>query len=389
MARLERPYGQLTWQIRWVERDASGRRHWRSKTTGTRDRDEAQKKLELFEDARRRRIDRGRMAEILRTAGVSDVPEDVLLERLWDWYAGHCDVTGEARQVRARRAALNRFIDWLWSAHPELKTTREVTLKVASEYWKYMEEKKLSPSTRNNNLSALNTVWAAVHAPMELDSNPWSAIRRDRGGSVRYLPFTGEELAGLRREAAAYRSSMAEDGFWPAAVEMGYYTGLRLGDIASLDWAEVMDDGDFLVLVPDKTRRWGDDRVAVHSKSLPWVGMLPPPAESGLVWPRAAASMEAGNLSREFTAIAVLAGIRLDREPGEGERRTGSVRLKCFHSLRHTFATEALRRGVSEEELKEQGNWASVGVISGHYNHAKLEQAKKAALKVAETMRGA
>jgi integrase len=340
--------------------------------------------LELFEDARNRRIDRRRMAEILKVAGV-EVLEDVPLESLWDWYVRHCDVSGGERQQRDRRNALTRFNGWLWSAHPELKTIREVTLKIASEYWKHMEDKQLSPSSRNNNLSMLNSVWAAVWAPMELDSNPWAAIQRDRGGSVRYQPFTAEEMAALRAAAREYVPVVAEPGFWPAAIEMGFYTGLRLGDIATLDWGEVTEDGEYLVLQPNKTRHWGDDRVAVHSKTLPWVRLLPPAGGSGPVWPMAA---EAGRaLSREFTAIARAAGVQVDREAEDGERRTGTVRLKCFHSLRHTFATEALRRGISEDRLKEQGNWSNVAVISGHYNHAKLEQAKRAADEVARIMR--
>ena len=387
MAYLHKPFGEKNYQIRWAERDSAGRRVWRTKTTGTGNLEEANRMLELFEDARNRRLTRRRVTDILRAAGMADVPEDVLLDGLWDWYVGHCDVSGEERQRRDRFNALQRFIAWCRRTYPEVRTVREVTLKIATEYWKYMEKRNLSPSARNNNLSMLNMVWSAVHAPMELDVNPWSAIRRDRGGSVRYQPFTSRELAALRREAAAFRSTMAEDGFWPAAIEMGYYTGLRLGDIATLDWSEISEDEDFLILTPSKTRRWGDDRVAVHSKSLPWVSLLPPQGLTGAVWPKAAKANFHGNLSQEFTEIARRAGIRLDRDAEDGERRTGSVRLKCFHSLRHTFATEALKRGISEEVLKDQGNWSSVDVIDAHYNHAKLEQAKAAARKVAETMK--
>ena len=387
MAFIFKPFGIKNYQIRWAERDAAGRRVWRTHSTGTDDREEAQRLLALFEEAASRRLTRRRMADVLRAAGMADVPEDVELEALWDWYVQHCDVSGEERQRRDRRSALQRFIAWTRRDHPEVKTIREVTLKIATEYWKHMESRNLSPSARNNNLSLLNMVWSAVHAPMELESNPWSAIRRDRGGSVRYEPFTPKEMAALRREAAAFRSTMAEDGFWPAAIEMGYYTGLRLGDIATLDWSEITEDEDFLILTPSKTRRWGDDRVAVHSKSLPWVSLLPPQGVTGAVWPKAADANFHRNLSREFTEIALKAGIRLDREAADGERRTGSVRLKCFHSLRHTFATELLRRGVKEDVLKDQGNWSNVDVIDAHYNHAKLEQAKAAARKVAEAMK--
>ena len=215
--------------------------------------------------------------------------------------------------------------------------------------------------------------------------NPWSAIKRDRNGSIPYQPFTHEELEALRKSARTFVSQFAEPGFWPAAIEMGYYTGLRLGDIATLTSIELRTEDDFLVLVPNKTRHWGDDRVAVHSLSLPWVRMLPPILEESndFIWPLAAASYQATRLSDDFTAIAKTAGIQLDREPEEGERRNKAVRLKTFHSLRHTFATDALKAGMTESELRDQGNWSGTEVIHDHYNHAKMELAKKAARKVA------
>ena len=146
-------------------------------------------------------------------------------------------------------------------------------------------------------------------------------------------------------------------------------------------------DEDYLILKPNKTRHWGEDRVTVHSLSLPWVKMLPPRQENGYLFPLAAKTYKEKNLSREFKNIALLAGIEIDREPKEGERRQEKVKLKCFHSLRHTFATIMLSNGISEEELKNQGNWNGTGVINQHYNHAKLTLAKQSAIKIAEVMK--
>ncbi len=41
---------------------------------------------------------------------------------------------------------------------------------------------------------------------------------------------------------------------------------------------------------------------------------------------------------------------------------------------------------MTESDLRDQGNWSGVEVIHGHYNHAKLELAKKAAAKIAQVM---
>jgi hypothetical protein len=46
-----------------------------------------------------------------------------------------------------------------------------------------------------------------------------------------------------------------------------------------------------------------------------------------------------------------------------------------------------LSNGITQEELKNQGNWNGTDVIDQHYNHAKLLQAKQAAEKIAEVMK--
>ncbi|MBQ7650915.1 MAG: tyrosine-type recombinase/integrase [Victivallales bacterium] len=373
------------WQLCWTEKK-DGKTVWRRMSTGETDRDKAEEAKETFDAVREGRARRDRLTSLIKAAGLDTIAEEVELDKLWEWYGCHCELTGAEKQQRDRRNALNRFIAWLRRVHPEYTRVPEVSLRIASEYWQSLADKGDAPSTRNNNLSALNTIWASIQAPMELPTNPWAAIRRDTNGSIPYQPFTSEEMTSLRLAASNYFSQLADIGFWPAAIEMGYYTGLRLGDIATLTAEELQKEDDYLVLIPNKTRHWGDDRVAVHSLSLPWVQMLPniPDGYTGYIWPKAAASYLALRLSEDFTAIAKLAGIKLDREPEEGERRTKTVRLKTFHSLRHTFATDALKAGMTEAELRDQGNWSGTDVIHGHYNHAKLELAKKAADKIAD-----
>ncbi len=375
------------WQIQWVSRDANGRRVWKTRTTGETDFNKATEILKIFEAAQSGRLARERINSIIKAAGLRPIYEDVKLENLWEWYNSHCEMNGDTRTQRDKRNTLFRFIEWCKANHPEIEQVREVSLGIASEYWKSLADEHKSANTRNNNLSALNSIWGDIHAPMELDINPWKAIKRDRGGSIKYLPFTLEELDKLRESARNYKGYGIESHFWMIAIEIGFYTGLRLGDIATLDWEELPLDENYLILEPNKTRHWGDDRVTVHSLSLPWVKMLPPRKGKGYLFPLAAKAYREKNLSREFKEIALHAGIEIDREPAEGERRQGKVKLKCFHSLRHTFATIMLSNGVSQDELKNQGNWNGTDVINQHYNHAKLELAKQSADKIANVMK--
>ena len=385
MAYLFKPKMSSKYSICWTEKTPEGRLVWHRKSTGESDIEKAYEILKIFQAAQQKRETKATIDAFLQAAGCETIITDCPLPELWQWYLDHCEVSGESRQIRDRHNALDRFTSWVAASHPEIARTAEITLRVASEYWQYLAKKGDAPSTRNNNLSALNTIWKAIHAPMELQQNPWAAINRDTHGSIPYQPFTPDELRKLRDAAANYISQEAELDFWPTAIEMGYYTGLRLGDIATLSWEEIQADEDFLILIPNKTRHWGDDRVAVHSLNLPWVAMLPdPPKKQGSVWPKATDAYQRSRLSAEFTDLARKAGITLDREPQEGERRNQNVKLKTFHSLRHTFATEMLKAGLTETELRDQGNWSGTDVIHGHYNHAKMELAKNAARKIAK-----
>ncbi len=326
MAYIFKPAHSKYFSICWVERTLDGKRAWRRMSTHTENYEEAQEMREMFEAAQQKRLRKDVVASLLKAAGDTEtISSDVLLSQLWQWYGDHCEIRGAEKQQRDRHNKLDAFIEWLDTAHPELKTVQEVTRRIASEYWQVLAQRGVSASTRNNHLSALHTIWSAVHAPMELPSNPWDAIERDRGGSVPYQPFTPEEMSALRTAATGFHSDVCEASFWPAAIEMGYYTGLRLGDIATLEFEELRRDDEFLILVPNKTRHWGDDRVAVHSLSLPWTHLLPCGTE-GFVWPLAAQAYRAFTLSSDFTAIAKAAGIQLDREPEEGERRNKNVR---------------------------------------------------------------
>jgi len=79
--------------------------------------------------------------------------------------------------------------------------------------------------------------------------------------------------------------------------------------------------------------------------------------------------------------------VATERSPSAGERCKRVVKLVTFHSLRHSFVTHLLCSGrVTERDLEARGNWSAEAVVRGTYNHAKLEQARAAAAKVAAAL---
>ena len=376
------------WSLVYRVRDGAGRWKVVFRATGCTEEGEARKLLDTFNAAQAGTLKREALRKILDGIGVQAGPE-IAVAGLWEYYRGHAEASGSADQVRARENMVRGFCRWCAMTHPEVTQVRDVDERIAAEYWRWMAADGKSPRTRNNIRGQLLVTWRQIQAEAGLASNPWAAVARDQGGGESYRMLELEEIRRIWREAKGFAEPGVEPGFWAWAVVAGLYTGLRLGDLASLEWSELQEREGLLVLLPNKTKRWGRDRWAVHTLDAPWVGALGPiGGRDGFVWPMAARKAGRGGMGlRGFGEICRRAGLATEGPQEAGVRRKRAVKLVTFHSLRHSFVTHLLRTGkVTEVDLVRQGNWSSVEVVSSVYNSAKWEQATAAAAKVAAAM---
>ena len=211
--------------------------------------------------------------------------------------------------------------------------------------------------------------------------DPAEAVRAVRGrGEPTRRPFTLDELRGVLEVA---------DEEWRNIIRCGFFTALRLGDIATLQWSQVDFDRGEIRLRTAKTGR----RIvipistALRRHLLQYAGN--PRRLSGAVHPHAFAVVSeqdgrTGTLSNQFRALLVAAGLRApephrSRGIGRSNRRTASE--LTFHSLRHTHVSLLKDAGIPDAVTM-----ALVGHESAAMSHRYTHVGKEALSRAAETL---
>lgn len=360
---LKRASSPFWWVVWWQD----GKQRWRSTKTEDRDlADGVRREVEaLVAGQRRERKIRG----ILELAGrvalpPSRVPVAALVE-LWKKQPHPRRMTD--RTEREKVATLTAWVEWMREYRPEVQYLGEVSEADAAAYLAHLAWQGRSGQTRNNRLSMLHSAWQELRAPARLSGNPWEAVPRVEPGTVRQRAFTLEQVRELFASARARPGRV--HGFWPAAVALGFHTGLRFGDICTLEWRELDVDEHQIRLVPNKGWKYGKELVLPLPDE---VVELLPERGSGEVWPTAADAYRraAGWLYDELRGLFRKAGI---------VTREGGKKVAGFHSLRHTYVTLLEDAGLDRETIRDLVGHGSPA-MTAHYSHSHAA-AKKAAGK--------
>jgi len=221
---------------------------------------------------------------------------------------------------------------------------REITPADIRSFRDALKRKGLAAPTVNHAIKILRMPFKAAHDAGYIDINPntKNTVRpvKDEARNFEKDVFTREQLGDLLKAAPS------ED--WKGAILCGYYTGLRLRDIADLEWSAVDLDGRIITVTARKTRK----RVAVpiHPRFAVWLEKQTRGIGKAPVFPTLAGKAGGGKsgLSMAFKRIMEHAEIkgRLLRE-ANGEGRSQSS--LSFHSLRHGFVSAMANAGVAQE----------------------------------------
>jgi site-specific recombinase XerD len=257
---------------------------------------------------------------------------------LWS-YIGACTARGAAadRTRQAYGAAISRFIEWCSGRQLDPKAARREDI----EDWR---GEMLAEGARANTvmlrLSAVRTLYRAMSRAGLRADNPAEYVKSPRPETaapdavMRKLVFPDQMVAALGKMGTDYRALRDR-----AILLTLYLLGLRVSEVAGLDWAD-----------------WDDNTLAFRAKGGQTRELgVPEALKTALATLKAASTLPGPMFIGEGTrltvrAIQAMVGTRL---------AAGGMGGRSPHALRHSCATAAAIAGSSSYAIQDQLGHAS------------------------------
>lgn len=233
--------------------------------------------------------------------------------------------------LRQYEAEYRRFTRWLADNHKAAIAMRDVTLEMAESYASNLSGAGASASTFNQHLGFLKLLWKTLRREARTTCNPWEEIKRRSLNAPGRRELTVDEL---RRVCQSAQGELRQ------LFALGLYSGLRLGDCATLRWGEVDLSRGRIARIPAKTSRRNPKPVLIpiHYVLKSMLEEIPRPERAEYVLPETAAEYVRApyDLVKRVQEHFESNGIRTSRKT---EGRIRAAVEVGFHSLRHSFVS--------------------------------------------------
>ena len=260
----------------------------------------------------------------------------------------------------------SRFAEWMKEKHPNALTLREVTKDIAEEYAGNLNHGALSPNTYNKHLGLLTLVFRVVKGKAKLTENVWEDLQRKRLATNSRRELTMEELRKVCQSAT---------GELQILLAMGIYSGLRLGDCATLRWCEVDLERGLIRRIPNKIARSPNPKtvqIPVHPTLAAMLSAIRAEERTEYVLPKTAATYahRTDEVTDSIQAHFKACGIKVWKSGTGPDSKDGkrAVIEVGFHSLRHSFVSMC-RAGNVPLSVVEALVGHSNPAMSRHYTH--------------------
>ena len=378
-----------TWRAMWYVYTPEGIRKRMTKTLEAETREDARKELyKLTEGNALMTREKTLKATAEKLEGVTaqlrkweDAQPAMTLDAAWDAF-------DETAASKKRDPATQRnygqwygiFTEWLKTNHPEITELRRVDSRTAREYAAHLAA-RVRGTTYNRHFNALALVWAtlaardadgrAVHPNARLGANPFSWDRQTKTG-IQRITLKRNERPHKRRDLTLEELSRilaSAQGEMRLLIGLGFFTGLRLGDLALVDWGNVDRVNGIIATRSRKTDTPTETRI--H----PRLAALMEESETykeqkGYLMPEIAALYNGGTtgrvkLCRKIAEVFTAAGIKTSFKEGEARARPDC----SFHSLRHSYVTQLERVGATLAERQALAGHRTQQMAQ-YYTHA-------------------
>lgn len=362
MTRRSNGFGSLinkgegrAWLGRWVYK---GQVYYKS--TGEVDKKKALKVLERitrpYRDSREEDVIRNLQNRLIQLQECRS-KEKLLVEDIWTEFAKKLkrdDVEGGT--AKKYEGDVGMMVKWMSA---KTKFAKDITQRLAEEYLEHLAS-TVGAATYNIRLVLFKRVWKALSDDFQLCADAWESFKKKKVPKDTRRTLSNEELAKILNEAKTHDMKLL--------ITIGIYTGLRISDCAMLKWSEVDFEKKILKVRPIKTRKHMEAAIEIPIHATLMKMLESTPHQSEYVSQLNANGYKNGHIGGNVVELFKKCGIETSKKVN------GKVKLICgFHSLRHTFVSNAINAGMSPLLVQKIVGHSSVDMTSAYF-HDNMEK---------------
>jgi len=337
------------------------------KSTGTPDKRLAMRIALQFEEAgkqgRAERLTmkrvRDTLSEIYAVVHGEELPADETGPFLNQWLERKSSELTES-SLSAYQQTVTQFLEFIG---PKKDKPLDAITRAIVTNWRDGLLKRVAPATARKQVVILRAAFNDAIREGRARENPALDVKVKKSKGQKRMPFTSEEIGRLLSKA---------DQEWQAMILTTCCTGVRLGDVASLDWENVNLEAMEIRFSATKTGQ--DMKLPIADQLHDCLCKLPSFDTGGPVFPEANATYQragTSSLSNQFRRIMYKAGLAkkpTHEKTGDGRDAKRTVNKLSFHSLRHCFVSNLKMSGAGDSIAKELAGHSS-DAVSRIYTH--------------------
>jgi len=229
---------------------------------------------------------------------------------------------------------------------------------------------QLSHATVADYIDVMKRVFHVLREPAKIRESPFANISKPkRTDTTEREAFTPEQLRKIHRHLSGSESD--DDRLLYHVVMVCCNTGLREGDIATLEWSRVNLAERTIEVVQSKTGR----PVALPIFSDGFLAYLHSlPQDTDHVYPALAEMYESNPDGISYRFKKLLTALKIKHRK---DVRSRAVSIRDVHSLRHTFAYQAAVNGVPLPIVQSCVGHLTPRMTELYSNHATMEDKRR------------